>query len=123
LDIRGGFDEGAECVDYFEQCCDVGSVLTSTPKPIYVAPPPQPQPQGQGAGGPLPPPKGPTQPTNSGNGGTGGVSVPSSEAKRGCGFRNSEGVGFRITGNSQGESEYGEFVDIFKSQMIITNNL
>ncbi|CRL07164.1 CLUMA_CG020152, isoform A [Clunio marinus] len=26
-----------------------------------------------------------------------------------CGFRNAEGVGFRITGNSDGESEYGEF--------------
>lgn len=24
-----------------------------------------------------------------------------------CGFRNAEGVGFRITGNSDGESEYG----------------
>lgn len=26
-----------------------------------------------------------------------------------CGFRNAEGVGFRITGNNEGESEYGEF--------------
>ncbi|KAG5670439.1 hypothetical protein PVAND_000703 [Polypedilum vanderplanki] len=26
-----------------------------------------------------------------------------------CGFRNIEGVGFRITGNNDGESEYGEF--------------
>jgi plasma kallikrein len=25
-----------------------------------------------------------------------------------CGFRNAEGVGFRITGNSDGESEYGK---------------
>lgn len=24
-----------------------------------------------------------------------------------CGFRNAEGVGFRITGNSDGEAEYG----------------
>nr|XP_029713715.1 phenoloxidase-activating factor 2-like isoform X1 [Aedes albopictus] len=27
----------------------------------------------------------------------------------GCGFRNKDGVGFRITGNQDGESEYGEF--------------
>lgn len=27
----------------------------------------------------------------------------------GCGFRNPDGVGFRITGNSDGEAEYGEF--------------
>ncbi|XP_062555583.1 phenoloxidase-activating factor 2-like isoform X3 [Armigeres subalbatus] len=27
----------------------------------------------------------------------------------GCGFRNKDGVGFRITGNSDGEAEYGEF--------------
>lgn len=25
-----------------------------------------------------------------------------------CGFRNAEGVGFRITGNTDGESEYGK---------------
>ncbi|KAL9704494.1 hypothetical protein quinque_008012 [Culex quinquefasciatus] len=29
--------------------------------------------------------------------------------KSGCGHRNADGVGFRITGNSDGESEYGEF--------------
>ncbi|CAG9807946.1 unnamed protein product [Chironomus riparius] len=28
---------------------------------------------------------------------------------QGCGLRNAEGVGFRITGNNDGESEYGEF--------------
>lgn len=26
---------------------------------------------------------------------------------QGCGLRNAEGVGFRITGNNDGESEYG----------------
>lgn len=37
-----------------------------------------------------------------------------------CGLRNAEGVGFRITGNNDGESEYGEFpwmVAILKEEM------
>ena len=31
------------------------------------------------------------------------------EIKSGCGFRNAEGVGFRITGNNDNEAEYAEF--------------
>jgi len=83
LDIR--FD-GEECVDYFEQCCDIGSI---SDKITISTPPP-----------PLPPPVG----------GAGGY----------CGLRNAEGVGFRITGNSDGESEYGEFpwmVAILKEEL------
>lgn len=35
--------------------------------------------------------------------------VPPIEVKTTCGFRNSNGVGFRITGNNDHEAEYGEF--------------
>lgn len=31
------------------------------------------------------------------------------EIKSACGFRNAEGVGFRITGNNDNEAEYAEF--------------
>lgn len=48
LDIR--FGEGEECVDYFEQCCDTGDVLTTPKIPPYKPPP----------GGPLPGPEGQT---------------------------------------------------------------
>jgi hypothetical protein len=92
----------AECVDYFEQCCDVGSVLTSTPQPLI--PPPQPGPQpgpGTSPPGTLPP-------------GPGVLPPPTQPAQKKCGLRNAEGVGFRITGNSQGESEYGELNESFQ---------
>lgn len=55
LDIR--FGEGEECVDYFEQCCDTGDVLTAPVIPINNNPPPlnpnvpQPGPGGQPGGG------------------------------------------------------------------------
>lgn len=68
LDIR--LNEESECVDYFEQCCDIGLVL---------------------------PPENPNLPP-----------VPPAIQQK-CGWRNVEGVGFRITGNNDGESEYGEF--------------
>uniref|UniRef100_A0A8D8HFF1 Phenoloxidase-activating factor 2 n=1 Tax=Culex pipiens TaxID=7175 RepID=A0A8D8HFF1_CULPI len=50
-------------------------------------------------------------PGGSGSHGTGGKDTTPSPApeKSGCGHRNADGVGFRITGNSDGESEYGEF--------------
>ncbi|XP_021704388.1 serine protease 42 isoform X2 [Aedes aegypti] len=35
--------------------------------------------------------------------------IKSPHDNAGCGFRNKDGVGFRITGNSDGEAEYGEF--------------
>lgn len=35
--------------------------------------------------------------------------IPKIEKKEGCGHRNSEGVGFRITGDRDNESQYGEF--------------
>lgn len=122
MDIRGGFDDGAECVDYFEQCCDVGSVLQSTPKPIYVPPPPPPQTGNQGV--PPPPPVSPQGgsglPPAPPQGGSGlppvpppSPGAPTPHAQQACGYRNAEGVGFRITGNSQGESEYGEISHTF----------
>lgn len=62
-------------------------------EPVIPLPPPPPISTGGGGGN-----------IGSGVGGVGGVgSGPT------CGFRNAEGVGFRITGNSDGESEYGEF--------------
>lgn len=35
--------------------------------------------------------------------------IPKIEKKVGCGHRNNEGVGFRITGDRDNESQYGEF--------------
>lgn len=35
--------------------------------------------------------------------------IPKIDRKEGCGHRNSEGVGFRITGDRDNESQYGEF--------------
>lgn len=40
LDIRGEFKEGVECLDYFEQCCDTGDVLTTPVIPPNVNPAP-----------------------------------------------------------------------------------
>lgn len=100
LDIR--FNEESPCVDYFEQCCETGEILT---EPTYRPP--------------TGPPVGP--PNNGGGGhidpGTGTGHVPPVDLNNGklppvqqkCGFRNSEGIGFRITGNSDNEAEYGEF--------------
>lgn len=109
LDIR--FNEEAPCVDYFEQCCETGEVLLpsqTTPIPHIpggdskipgntggVVPPP-----GGNTGGVIPPPGGNT------GGTTGHIPTPTQQK---CGFRNSEGVGFRITGNNDNEAEYGEF--------------
>lgn len=70
LDIRLGETE-EECVDYFEQCCATGDVLS---EPVRTKP-----------GSPV-------------------LKVHSE-----CGFRNVEGVGFRIIGNNDNEAEYGEF--------------
>lgn len=98
LDIR--FGEGEECVDYFEQCCDTGEILDKPNLPV------RPPPIDQGTGnipGPVPPP----------------IQVPGKNQPT-CGFRNAEGVGFRITGNTDGESEYGEFpwmVAILKEEL------
>uniref|UniRef100_W8BCT1 Phenoloxidase-activating factor 2 n=1 Tax=Ceratitis capitata TaxID=7213 RepID=W8BCT1_CERCA len=41
--------------------------------------------------------------------------------KEGCGYRNLNGIGFQITGDKEGESEFGEFpwmVAIFREEMI-----
>lgn len=35
--------------------------------------------------------------------------IPKIEKKNGCGYRNDEGVGFRITGEKDNEAQYGEF--------------
>uniref|UniRef100_A0A182SHU8 Peptidase S1 domain-containing protein n=1 Tax=Anopheles maculatus TaxID=74869 RepID=A0A182SHU8_9DIPT len=43
-----------------------------------------------------------------------------------CGFRNVDGLGFRITGNKNGESEYGEFpwmLAVLREERVADNNL
>ena len=72
--------------------------------------PPQTFPPG-GTGG-----TGGTSGTSPGQGGLGPVGpgtvgprpVGPTQGATQCGYRNAEGVGFRITGNSDGESEYGQ---------------
>lgn len=81
LDIR--FGEEKPCLDYFEQCCEAGNILPPDTKPT------------QG------PPVVPNQDK-------GPQVVP--EEHKPCGFRNTEGVGFKITGNNDFESEYGKRV-------------
>lgn len=48
-----------------------------------------------------------------GTGGTGGTTIGSGGGSdyvtRGCGYRNPDGVGFRITGDKDSESQFGEF--------------
>lgn len=66
-DIR--FNEESPCVDYFEQCCETGEILTHPPTTPH--------------------------------------SVETIKRPQTCGFRNVEGVGFRITGNNDNEAEYG----------------
>lgn len=125
LDIR--FSEGEECVDYFEQCCDVGGVAKEV-IPGYIPEPIKPGPGGEVV---IPPPN----PIHNGNQGgigpgTGGTTTGGLTTNPGqgglisegqsCGFRNADGVGFRITGNTEGESEYGEFpwmVAILKEEL------
>uniref|UniRef100_A0A2M3Z534 Phenoloxidase-activating factor 2 n=1 Tax=Anopheles braziliensis TaxID=58242 RepID=A0A2M3Z534_9DIPT len=80
IDIR--FSDDNPCVDYLLQCCN--------PEDIIEEP--------------------------EGNGGDGGDKVtpkptPSTPVARstGCGMRNTKGIGFRIAGAMDSESEYGEF--------------
>lgn len=52
--------------------------------------------------------------------------IPKIEKKEGCGHRNSEGVGFRITGDRDNESQYGEFpwmVAIIKEEQSLQTTL
>jgi hypothetical protein len=47
--------------------------------------------------------------------------IPDLTEHVGCGYRNVDGVGYRISGATQGESEYGEFpwmVAVTEKQMI-----
>lgn len=126
LDIR--FSEGEECVDYFEQCCDVGGVAKEV-IPGYI---PEPIHPGPGGSVVVPPPPSNVGHQTGNQGGIGpglsGGNVPTVNPGQGglisegqsCGFRNADGVGFRITGNTEGESEYGEFpwmVAILKEEL------
>lgn len=50
---------------------------------------------------------------------------PESKGRKGCGWRNLSGVGFRITGNNNNEAEFGEFpwmVAILKEEKIGEEN-
>ncbi|XP_058117508.1 phenoloxidase-activating factor 2-like [Anopheles ziemanni] len=128
IDIR--FNEDNECEDFLLKCCpfteddefDVpgpshpDQVPDSTVEQSTDPTPETPQ----GVGPTLPPPAGSSSPSSvtppTGGSGTGGhgtgvaittdkpITVPTK-----CGIRNVDGVGFRITGDSDGESEYGEF--------------
>lgn len=46
--------------------------------------------------------------------------LPKIEKKSGCGYRNHEGVGFRITGEKDNEAQYGkiELILIFYCKML-----
>lgn len=55
----------------------------------------------------------------------GEISTPPPIERKGCGQRHPNGVGFRITGNSNNEAEFGEFpwmVAILKEELIGENN-
>lgn len=43
------------------------------------------------------------------------VDVPTVEVKKGCGYRNHEGVGFRIIGDRDHEAQYGKFYKLHSS--------
>uniref|UniRef100_A0A240PP32 Phenoloxidase-activating factor 2 n=1 Tax=Anopheles atroparvus TaxID=41427 RepID=A0A240PP32_ANOAO len=52
--------------------------------------------------------------------------VSSNNKAQTCGFRNVDGLGFRITGNKQGESEYGEFpwmLAVLREERVADNSL
>lgn len=83
------------CANYIEVCCDEGDKVI---EPIIPTRPP------------------PIDTTPGGHHGGGGTSTgpiagggTSQYTTRGCGYRNPEGVGFRITGDKEGESQFGEF--------------
>lgn len=110
LDIRFGDDKPVkddtppeECVDYFEQCCAIDEIRKELPTDLI--------PEGYELD-PNNPPKGIRKKplVNTGTVRPGGpkdpITQPIQTSK--CGIRNVEGVGFRITGATQGESEYGK---------------
>ncbi|XP_052873058.1 phenoloxidase-activating factor 2-like isoform X2 [Anopheles cruzii] len=52
--------------------------------------------------------------------------TPEQQRRASCGFRNANGLGFRITGNKGGESEYGEFpwmVAVLREEQVVDKNL
>lgn len=69
----------SQCPGYLEKCCKIPDDFPSSPSP-----PPLPVPQ-------------PTLPPNPDDGNSH------------CGIRNTNGIDFKITGNSDNEAEYGEF--------------
>lgn len=103
LDIR--FGEEKECLDYFEQCCKISDIIppekrpNGTDKYIDTDTPPH-------TGGPV------TEHTVTGSPITEnpnkGPPPLHPAPHNGCGFRNAQGVGFSIKGNSDFESEYGK---------------
>uniref|UniRef100_A0A2M3ZE80 Putative secreted serine protease n=1 Tax=Anopheles braziliensis TaxID=58242 RepID=A0A2M3ZE80_9DIPT len=93
IDIR--FSDDNPCVDYLLQCCYPDDIIQA----------PGGNDGGHGGGGH----------TGGGQGGGGGTAPPVPTPPTtvvhtvGCGKRNTEGIGFRITGAKDSESEYGEF--------------
>uniref|UniRef100_A0A1Y9H2Q6 Phenoloxidase-activating factor 2 n=1 Tax=Anopheles dirus TaxID=7168 RepID=A0A1Y9H2Q6_9DIPT len=114
IDIR--FNAENECFNYLLKCCPIDEIEeppSSVPDKPYV-------PEGTN---PVPNTVTPAQPkedltsgTDSGHLST-GIPAPSTSAPfvvrdnvaHKCGLRNTDGVGFRITGDTDGESQYGEF--------------
>ncbi|XP_061515717.1 phenoloxidase-activating factor 2 isoform X2 [Anopheles gambiae] len=135
IDIR--FNPDNECEDYLLKCCpypegeedDVvpppPSIPGPSPVPVPVPGGPDSVPvtvpnPGPGGAGSVPPGQGtgqvPTTPSGPGNLGTDKVGTGTQNpldktvsVPQKCGLRNVDGVGFRITGDNDGESEYGEF--------------
>lgn len=92
FDICFRIQEGS-CANYIEVCC---SEKNKVEKPIISTRPPPTGGDGHTGGGEVS--KGPV---------IGGST--SDYVSRGCGYRNPDGVGFRITGDKEGESQFGEF--------------
>ncbi|XP_063911678.1 phenoloxidase-activating factor 2-like isoform X2 [Zophobas morio] len=91
IDIRLG--EDSPCTEILHVCCPIGNHGTSPMPPTPTGPtPPTPSPT------PTPAPPEPTPDHK----------PPPSRLSQ-CGIRNINGVGFKITGNTHNEAEYGEF--------------
>lgn len=129
IDIRMNIER--ECFHYFEKCCAINEVST-TIRPTHSEQPGQPgQPGQQGQSGQpgqpddnlhpeivVEPPRQPetvhpsvtTNPTTKRPSTSFNLSThkPFISGKK-CGFKNSNGVGFKITGNTHEEAEFGSY--------------
>lgn len=52
--------------------------------------------------------------------------LPPSKIPEGCGFRNDDGIGFRITGDNDNEAQFGEFpwmIAVFREEQTIAQSI